>query len=248
MIAGYKTAGVWPLALRPFLERCGTFWKTFSAADEKQITDAMPHLIELAHKNDELYDHELLAALNPEWLAAAEEQLGEDAERALLDSRLQFAIVQSTTEGRHGTHILSGVMSTARRQAAKAYKAETKAQKENSSNEKRLARTQRNEQYALIAISEYCKRKDGKSKAWSEVLYTKTMHAALVHLSGYDHKSTLKKVELISLLEPFLAAAAQAAAEPVATIANVEIEEIVPVPVTNTTRSGRATTRNPKFA
>jgi len=55
-------------------------------------------------------------------------------------------------------------MSTARRQAAKAYKAEIKAQNEISSNEKRLVRIQRNTDLALVAISEYCTRRDGKAE------------------------------------------------------------------------------------
>jgi hypothetical protein len=78
--------------------------------------------------------------LHPEWLAKAEKALGKDGER------LAFAITLSTTESRHGTHILSGAMSVARRQAAKTFKAEAKVQHELIANEKRLTCIQPNEE------------------------------------------------------------------------------------------------------
>jgi hypothetical protein len=161
----------------------------------------------------------------------------------LLEDRLNFAIIPSTTEGRHGTHILSGAMSMARRQAAKAYKAEAKVQHELLANEKRSANIQRNEQMAGVVIAEYCKGINKKGKSWQDTLYSKTMLQALIHLSGIVYKSTLKKAELAELLAPFLADASTAIC-----IVATEEEEVFVTPVTNTTRSGRTMTQNPRFA
>ena len=123
----------------------------FTIEDEDIINKAMPQLIDLARRKNELYDHQILRTFqgnDTNWLVLVENRLGKNAEAALLRSRLAYAITSNTTEGRHGTHILSGRMSKARRQAAKADEAEGKLQHERVANEIRLERLQHNEDMA----------------------------------------------------------------------------------------------------
>jgi hypothetical protein len=254
MRSGYQNAGVWPLKLRPFLERCGTFCRIFTIDDEEIVKKAMPRLIDLARRNDELYDHQILSTfheIDSKWLPSVEKRLGKSGEAALLRSRLKFAITPNTTEGRHGTHILSGPMSKARRQVAKADRAEANLQHERVANDKRLARLQYNEDMAVIALGEFHKgNKNGKS--WKQTLLVTTMKSALTHLSGEQPKSTMKKDELMQLLEPLLMDAPPGLVVPIVraeeadlTTATVATPATVTAPVT--TRSGRSTMPNPRF-
>jgi hypothetical protein len=100
---------------------------------------------------------------------------------------------------------------------------------------------------ATVAIAEYCKGTNKKGKSWQDTLYTATVLGALIHLSGKDFKSTMKKAELVALLSPFLADASTAM-RVAATEEEEETSEVVATPVTNTTRSGRTMTLNPRFA
>jgi len=237
--AGYKNAGVWPLDLRPFLERCGTFWQELSKQAEERINVAMPHLVSRALSQDELYDYELVNALGTDFLSDVAHQLGPHAEVELLKSRLEYAITFETPMHRRGTVILNGKESTNRRalMLAAATQEQTRATTERDAKlQIRLAWTAVE---TNTAIAEFKK----PGSVWKESLSMICMRAALRHLSNTpaSQYARASKEVVIKALQPLL----QQRVADMHRVERIEVAAVVePVqpPGPRLTQSGRRST------